>query len=430
MKVLNDNNDEIFEIEKSELEKKLKDNQLKHNKLLDYCDSNEEIVYAIATVSDKPINRRIYPDQFVRETVEDRLWTTPYSRPFLINHDTKVEPLGRVYSQSLYSHKDKKITLGDEIPEEVVKAFEDRKLFKEGTSSVILGIKTSNWYIQYIKDGTYLTVSQGSGTDEITCNICGKPLSECEHIPGQKYDDKTCLAVTGKLFPYEISVVNEPANDTSIMIVYDPTSKNISSFNDIKNQKKINKKTKDETEETIITDSLDDKKGEFKKMNLEKLAISIFKMQKDKLIKSFKASEEEIEKITKDFDLSNLYEFTSLTDLLIEKSKSLIDEITKDFTEKENQLKDEISKLENKIADLEVKQIDLTDEEVVEEKPIEEKPVEEEKVEGKDLTDKNQIGKIEDEEKIPNFTDVETKKKENDSIISKFFNKKSIADTF
>ena len=78
-----------------------------------------------------------------------------------------------------------------------------------------------------IEDGFYLTVSQGIFVEDMRCNICGSSIWECSHSVGREYEmeDKTkkvCIPVaSGQYEAGEISIVNVPANDTSIIYIPD-----------------------------------------------------------------------------------------------------------------------------------------------------------------------------------------------------------------
>ena len=186
------------------------------------CDA--EVVYNIATVSDKEINCRIYPDQHIKDTVLENKWTAPFLKPFLVNHDIYAEPLGRVVDAVYVNHSDLTTEGGNEcIPDSVLMKFKKEGLLSDGTGSVVLKIKPFGDTLAKIKDGVILTTSQASSTDSLTCSICGKDYYECEHRIGGMYDGKKAVLRTGALFPYENSKVNRPANDSSLTLVYNTT---------------------------------------------------------------------------------------------------------------------------------------------------------------------------------------------------------------
>ena len=206
---------ETFDSEKLEaLDKTLQDSE--------DCD---DVIYNIATVSDKEINCRIYPDEHIKDTVTQKKWLKPFLKPFLVNHDIYTEPLGRIEDAYYVNHSDLTSIGGNEtIPEAVIMKFKKDGFLDEGTGSVILKIKPFGETAAKIKDGRILTTSQASATDSITCSICGKDYYECDHRIGSVYDGKKALLRTGALEPYENSSVNRPANDSSVVLCYNKTT--------------------------------------------------------------------------------------------------------------------------------------------------------------------------------------------------------------
>ena len=72
--------------------------------------------------------------------------------------------------------------------------------------------------IQKFLDGRYLTGSVGAKTDRAVCSICKQDWiksDQCEHIPGQVYDDTKMVIIAGKFFYEEYSVANMPADRQS-----------------------------------------------------------------------------------------------------------------------------------------------------------------------------------------------------------------------
>lgn len=435
-----DNSDKLIEIEDSAIENKLSDFNNKHAKLFDYCCDTRQIVYTIATVADKEINYRIYPYDSLLNTVKQNKWLKPYAKPLLKNHDSDCEPLGRIIKSSFYDHTQEQVIAGDDIPQEVIDEFKKRKLFKKGTASVILGAKVSYWIAESIKDGIYLTTSQGSATDSLACSICGKPIRECEHSIGKDYEKKKCLAITGELEPMEISVVNEPANDTSLMLVYEPSSSKEDSSNTTGTV--IMFTTSDSKKEPVII-TTDNSKGE-RKMDLEKLALQILKVQKDKIVKSFGIEDEKVEALTKDFSLEALHALIALTDTLMEVKDGIVTSLKDQFETEKKELTDahEVAtkELKDEIEVLKATNISLEDnapaqepEPVATPEPVAApEPTPEPVVDPTQTEDKTQnfsaeenSAKIEDGIKIPDFTE-----SGKDKIKFNLFNNKSIADSF
>lgn len=191
------------------------------------------VAYNILTTSDKVINNRIYPDAEVQLTVLDKRWLQSYPKPFLKNHDIYEEALGRIIDTAYVDHKSMTQKGGtEEIPQKVIDFFAAKNSFKNGAGSVIGKIVVTGDTVEKIKNSIYYTTSQSSRTDGYTCNICGSDYYECSHYAGNEYEVETnsgkqtvtCYPKTGALYPTENSAVNTPANDTSILCLYDSKS--------------------------------------------------------------------------------------------------------------------------------------------------------------------------------------------------------------
>lgn len=68
--------------------------------------------------------------------------------------------------------------------------------------------------IQAIEAGILREVSVGCACGSATCNICGndKAKAYCDHMPGMKYGNKTCVVALGNVVDaYEVSFVAVPA---------------------------------------------------------------------------------------------------------------------------------------------------------------------------------------------------------------------------
>lgn len=428
----------------------------KYNKILDNVSNNTDYeIYNIATVSDKEINRRIYPHEHVLDTVKENLWLKPFNKPLLKNHDEYTEPLGRIIDSFYILHATKSCIAksGEEdIPDSVINELQSKKMLDVGTGSVILKIQPDSETFNKIKTGIYLTTSQGSVTDSRTCSICGKDIMSCEHMPGRTYDNKKCLIITGKLRPIENSVVNAPANDTSIFIVYNKVTKKIEdSLTVIKDNEELNK-IKDQSE---VNKNI---------MNPEKITkmVQVLKDAQLRKVEDFFGKEEKINALFDLFELEDLDKMIQITDTFLEfgqnKINDKITELNKIIADKE----ESITALNTKIDDLELKLTDLENVEpvvppVVPEPPVEtpvvpeppvtpEAPVEppvvppvvppatkdnkEEKV--KDLEqqeEKTKIGVIDSNFTLHNLNKPEIKN--NDSLLENFYaNQKNIVNTF
>lgn len=458
---IKDNNEKEIEIDLKDFEEK---RNKEENLIKDSFNSENEIeIYNIGTVSDKEINRRIYQHKHVLETVTDGLWIKPFNKPLLKNHDEMTEPLGRIIDSFYVTHEDKKCiasSCDSELPKEVIDILSNKNMLDKGTGSVILKIVTDEKTLTKIKNGIYLTTSQGSITDSMNCSICGKPINKCDHLPGKIYNQDKCLIVTGKLRPVENSIVNSPANDTSIFVVYNKTTKTIiDSLHIIKDKEEINindNKQKSEVEKNI--------------MNPEKIQkmVQILKDNQIKKVKDFFGEEEKLNKVFDSFELEDLDKLIEITDTFLEfgqlKINDKITELQKIIDEKELSIVDltnQVETLELKLTDLEnieaevevpvekeeeTQEIEVTQEEpevpVVEEK-VEEVPVVE-VIEQKDNEEIKEEEKVEDLEEIEenvkvekitdNFTTYKINKKEvkdNNEIVKDFFtNQKNIINTF
>ncbi|MGL5709815.1 MAG: coiled-coil domain-containing protein [Cetobacterium sp.] len=439
---INDSTEEFRIVDKDEfLEKqKEKNENIKDSSLI----RNDELeIYNIATVADKEINARLYPYQHVRDSVVEGKWIRPFLKPLLKNHDDYSEPLGRIEDSFFFDHaKDsyESTIENSSIPDLVLKEFKDKNMFYDGTGSVILKISAFGDALEKIKQGLYVTTSQGSITDKRECSICGKDIYDCEHIPRKLYDGKKCLVVTGKLTPIENSIVNVPANDTSTFVLYNKREKKAYTY-----YTGVLTQDNNENEEKIKDNKSEVKDNMLDEKQLTKLAQSLKDAQVKKL-KDFFANEEDISKISDLFDITDLTKFIEVTDTFLKLGETKINDKMTELNEVISNKDSEIKELAQKIEDLEVKLIDLnnlednTPETPVEEpEPVEapiEEPVEEPKpVEVPEPTptpvepvkpteDKSEEEKIKD-----NFTKNKLKKKE-EKQFDYFKNSKEILNSF
>lgn len=303
----------------------------------------KNIIYMLATSSDKEINMRTYADDSTRELVENGGWLTPYNKPILKNHDQiDGEPQGRILDSWYIKHNDMSITSSSKntIPEDVIKFFQDNNCFEEGTGSTILKSFVDDETMKKIKDGYYLTVSQGIYVEDLKCNICGKSIWECEHYAGEEYEleDKTkkvCIPTAcGKFEAAEISIVNIPANDTSIIYIPNENTQNI-------NDNKTNTISdsivpKLDNNKNVILNSIKDNKNKGDEMIKDLLIASLLKDMKE--IWNFdETKESEIKDFINSLEDEKIEKFVKILNSLEESTNNLI----KDFNEKiEKTLKD------------------------------------------------------------------------------------------
>lgn len=239
-------------------------------------------IFSLLTTSDKEINLRMYPDNHVQDMCRKHSWTVPYSKPLQTNHDIYVDCNARFFDSWYLNHNDLKAQYGyGELPQGVIDEFNKRGAFNEGTGSTIGMAETNNIdFKRKIIDGTYLTTSQGAATNSLTCNVCGnsyRDYDKCHHMRGSTYpifseDGKSivemrrCIPYTGELEAVEDSVVNQPANDTSTLLIFDMKKNrvvnmsNVHEYSDIFDVVKPQTSTTDTRDEDTTKNVLEDNK--------------------------------------------------------------------------------------------------------------------------------------------------------------------------
>jgi|APSaa5957512535_1039671.scaffolds.fasta_scaffold00360_15 hypothetical protein len=146
-----------------------------------------------------------YDTDAMRYAVSKDVWTSPFPKPFLKNHDLDSEPLGRVQAARFIDSADGK-----------------------GFTQLDV-LVTDKDAIEKIIDGRYLTVSTHGAPlkDAIAdynftkCSICNINLNiedYCGHSRGRVYEDedgieKQCFWIVGALDYKEVSIVNTPADN-------------------------------------------------------------------------------------------------------------------------------------------------------------------------------------------------------------------------
>jgi len=177
------------------------------SKTLSDSDTPESLVITIDATHSGYKNRNCfyYDSEAMKYAVKKDVWTKPYPRPLLKNHDMESEPLGRVVQARF-------IDTGD------------------GKGFTQLDVKvTDKSAIEKIMDGRYLTVStsgvpmkDASGKFNFTlCSVCGVDLNRddfCGHSRGRVYEDdegvmKMCFWKVGAIDYKEVSIVNTPADN-------------------------------------------------------------------------------------------------------------------------------------------------------------------------------------------------------------------------
>jgi hypothetical protein len=195
--------------------------------------------YAIVSTSGKIINNRDYSYDSLKSNVMDSNWTKPYGRPLLKNHDLySSEPYGRMADTFFIDHGSRQIDTASsaKVPNEVIKHFDSIGAFADGTGSTIARFIVDTETGKKIQDGFYATASQSSFSGKLECSICGNNYTseDCGHFAGREYtnDNKetsTCFVKSSDFEPIELSIVNLPANDTSVIIAYDTKKKTVCS---------------------------------------------------------------------------------------------------------------------------------------------------------------------------------------------------------
>ena len=189
--------------------------------------------FALLSTSDKPINSRLYDKESWKKTVTDGTWTGPlYAKPMIRNHDIRSQiPFGRIkdsffveHGTNTVFHKDNK-----QIDKKVLDFYKNASALTEGSGSVIVEFSADENMASRMMSGLDVTVSQSSYFQDATCTICGSDYfgGDCNHMAGRTYqikkDDVTvdveCLVMTKDFEPIELSIVNTPANDTSVIYV-------------------------------------------------------------------------------------------------------------------------------------------------------------------------------------------------------------------
>lgn len=137
-------------------------------------------------------------------------WTSPYERPVIMHHNEKNGMIiGRI-KEAKY------------IP----------KNTRSNTPGLLFTCNIGNKEgIEGVQNGTLTTTSIGVIVHDLRCSICGQNLAqegECEHIKGQRYNDKLCFWIVKEMEPKELSYVIVPSDKYAHNIkIYKPNKKEI-----------------------------------------------------------------------------------------------------------------------------------------------------------------------------------------------------------
>lgn len=189
--------------------------------------------FALLSTSDKAINSRLYDKESWKSTVKDGTWEGPlYAKPMIRNHDIREQtPFGRIKDSFFVEHGSFDTTNknGNKLEEKVLDFYKGIGALEEGSGSVIVEFSSDEITANRMMAGLDVTVSQSSYFKDATCTVCGQDYfgGECSHIAGRTYSvkkddvsvDLECLVATSTFEPIELSIVNTPANDTSVIYV-------------------------------------------------------------------------------------------------------------------------------------------------------------------------------------------------------------------
>lgn len=211
--------------------------------LIDKAVSNKKGGLSITlelTAAGKRINNRIYTPRGINAGLET--WTKPFPKPVIKNHDKNQDPLGRFkevwyedtaqknlnYFKSTKDWREMMDAFEADDPKRIVRSLQKNGLLLNQKwpgvgktySKLIISDEAA---IEKFLDQRYLTFSQGSTTDRMACGVCGFDWATgdiCDHRPGSIDSDSglPVVFVTGIKKGKEISIVTDPANDTSFVL--------------------------------------------------------------------------------------------------------------------------------------------------------------------------------------------------------------------
>lgn len=202
-------------------------------------DTNTEY-YGLVSTAGKEINNRIYDYDSWKQTVIDGTWIKPFGKPILRNHDLYYSaPEGRITDSFFYDHATDVVTsdhTNNNIPKEVLDFYKSIGAFNDGSGSVIVKFTLDKNTSERVNMNLDMTLSQSSLMSKAVCGICGQNYysEDCHHVAGKMYEVEQndikkqvkCTVHTKDYIPIELSLVNFPANDTSIIYKYHPPKNN------------------------------------------------------------------------------------------------------------------------------------------------------------------------------------------------------------
>lgn len=195
--------------------------------------------FATETVSGKMINRRVYSNDSLQGAIKKNSWSDPYKKRVIKNHDNygDYQVLGLVDDSffvdlkgSNHFSSDASKPLPDNVRNFVI---QDNKV---GEGASVIELLPNSKFIDGLCDFENTIFSQSSAFEKALCSICGKDLFGedcCDHWPDKKYavpvapnsdqyTNELCYPImVGDRMPCEFSSVVTPANDTSILYIFD-----------------------------------------------------------------------------------------------------------------------------------------------------------------------------------------------------------------
>lgn len=352
----------------------------------------EMLYYALVSTAGKIINYRDYDNDSWKKTVIDKLWISPYKKPILYNHDLYFSsPQGRIVNTFFINHQNKEVeacSYKETLPNEVINFYDSIGSFSEGTGSVIARFQPNDILAERIKNELDLTVSQSSYMSKAVCNICGKNYfsSECTHYPGETYEveedgvtkKKMCIVKTYDFEPIELSFVNLPANDTSVVYVYKLNSQLNNDSKIIDNNhisENIEKDNKEEEKDKKNNDN--EKEGGNLQENMEDKFKNMLKKTVEDRLGINDESSESFNKLFDSMNSEQVEEFIKIVDFLENKNKKIEDKLEKEEENKAEELKEKEEQKDNSEKKDELKEKE-------EQKDSSEKGEEKEELKGKE----------------------------------------------
>ena len=160
--------------------------------------SDEVYVFSVV-LCDNDIDREY--EKFTKESLE-KLSELFVGKTGILDHDMKSEnQKARIFSCEV-----------EPVPGKLTS--DNEAYYRLRAKAYMPRSENNNEFILEIDSGIKKEVSVGCAVDKVSCSICGENLREsrCEHIKGQKYNNKICYSVLeDPIDAYEWSFVAVPA---------------------------------------------------------------------------------------------------------------------------------------------------------------------------------------------------------------------------